>query len=79
MALRFYGKGGSQSASCPSVSVDDRDGSFVFVGYPVTDPEVVVEIETFSHIDPGEQAFRVPRELRKAVWEACGGHDPDFD
>jgi hypothetical protein len=65
MALRFFGKGGSEQSSCPSVSVDDKDGSFVFVGYPVN--------------DPGEQVFRVPRELRKAIWEACGGYDPDFE
>jgi len=62
MALRFFGK----------------DGSFVFVGYPVNDPGTIAEIETLSHIDPGEQVFRVPRELRKAIWEACGGYDPDF-
>lgn len=78
MALRFIGKGGSLSNSCPSVSVDDTDGSFVFVGYPENDPGVIAEIEAHSHIDPGERAFRVPRELRKAIWEACGGHDPDF-
>lgn len=79
MALRFYGKGGSEQSSCPSVSVDEADGSFVFVGYPENDPNVIAEIQAYSHIDPGEQAFRVPRELRKAIWEACGGHDPDFD
>jgi hypothetical protein len=33
MALRFFGTGGSEQSSCPSVSVDDKDGSFVFVGY----------------------------------------------
>lgn len=79
MAIRFYGKAGSDSDSCPSVSVDLTDGSFVFVGYPITDPSVITEIESYSHIEPHEQAFRVPRELRKAIWEACGGHDPDFD
>jgi hypothetical protein len=79
MALRFFGKGGSEQSSCPSVSVDDKDGSFVFVGYPVNDPGAIAEIEMLSHIDPGEQVFRVPRELRKAIWEACGGYDPDFE
>lgn len=79
MALRFYGKGGSEQSSCPSVSVDEEDGSFVFVGWPVDDPAVTAEIGTHSHIDPGERVFRVPRQLRKAIWEACGGHDPDFD
>jgi hypothetical protein len=79
MSLRFYGKGGSETGSCPSVSVDEADGSFVFVGYPENDPDVIAEIEKHSCIDPGEQVFRVPKELRKAIWEACGGHDPDFD
>jgi hypothetical protein len=45
----------------------------------VNDPGTIAEIETLSHIDPGEQVFRVPRELRKAIWEACGGYDPDFE
>jgi hypothetical protein len=31
-----------------------------------------------SHIEPHERAFRVPAELKKALWEACGGHDPHF-
>src|SRR6266571_8439358 len=66
MAIRFYGKDGSENGSCPSVSVDEADGSFLFVGWPVNDPALISEIETYSHIDPGEQAFRVPRELRKA-------------
>lgn len=79
MAIRFYGKDGSENGSCPSVSVDEADGSFVFVGWPVNGPALIAEIEAYSHIDPGEQVFRVPKELRKAIWEACGGHDPDFD
>ncbi len=61
------------------MSVDEADGSFVFVGYPEDDPSVIAEIEQYSHIDPGERVFRVPGELRKAIWEACGGHDPDFE
>jgi len=79
MAIRFYGKAGSQSGSCPSVSIDLDDGSFLFVGWPVNDPDKAAEVMEHSHIDPGEQLFRVPKELRKAIWEACGGHDPDFD
>ncbi|WP_433498544.1 hypothetical protein ACQP1K_27275 [Sphaerimonospora sp. CA-214678] len=78
MALRFYGKGGSQTDSCPSVHVDDTDGSFVIVGALVEDPDVLIEIQRESHIDPHERAVRVPRELRKALWEALGGHDPDL-
>jgi hypothetical protein len=57
MAIRFYGKDGSQSGSCPSVSVDETGGSFLFVGWPLTDPALIAEIQTYSHIDPGEQAF----------------------
>jgi hypothetical protein len=79
MALRFYGKGGSEQNSCPSVSVDEADGSLVFVGYPIEDPDVIAEIQTYSHIEAHERAFRVPSELRKSIWEACGGHDPQFD
>ncbi|WP_371785308.1 hypothetical protein [Streptosporangium subroseum] len=79
MALRFYGKGGSEQNSCPSVSVDEADGSLVFVGWPIEDPDVIAEIQAFSHIEADERAFRVPSELRKSIWEALGGHDPKFD
>ena len=78
MALRFCGKGGSQTDSCPSVHVDDTDGSLVIVGTLVEDPAVLAEIQRDSHIDPHERAVRVPHELRKALREALGGHDPDF-
>ncbi|WP_147267905.1 hypothetical protein [Spongiactinospora rosea] len=79
MTLRFYGKGGSEQESCPSVHVDDADGSLVIVGWPEEDQRVLAEIEAVSHIEPHERAFRVPRELKKALWEACGGNDPRFD
>jgi hypothetical protein len=78
MAIRFYGKGGSNSDSCPSVSVDEDDLSLLIVGELVEDPDVLAEIQKHSHIDPHERAVRVPRELRKAIWEALGGDDPNF-
>ncbi|MEV6985524.1 hypothetical protein AB0M95_30280 [Sphaerisporangium sp. NPDC051017] len=78
MALRFYGKGGSHNDSCPSVHSDDADGSLVIVGSHVTDPQVLAKIQEVSHIDPHEVAIRVPKELKKILWEACGGYDPSF-
>jgi hypothetical protein len=78
MRLRFYGKGGSDNSSCPSVHADEEDGSLVIVGWPVDDPEVLAKIREVSHIEPHERAFRVPKELKKSLWEACGGRDPDF-
>ncbi|MFD1539576.1 hypothetical protein [Nonomuraea guangzhouensis] len=79
MALRFWGKGGSHTDSCPSVHSDDSDGSLVIVGWPVDDPEILAKIREVAHIEPHEAAFRVPKELKKALWEACGGHDPSSD
>jgi hypothetical protein len=79
MALRFYGKDGSENGGCPAVYVDEQDGSFIFVGWPIDDRGVIAEVETCNHVENGEAVFRVPRELRKAIWEACGGHDPDLD
>lgn len=79
MALRYWGKGGSHTDSCPSVHSDDADESLVIVGWPVEDPEILAKIQEVSHIEPHERAFRVPKELKKALWEACGGHDPRFD
>lgn len=79
MALRFYGKGGSENGGCPAVLVDDTDGSFVFVGWPVDEADVIAQVEAHSHINPGERVFRVPQELREAILEACGTHDPDLE
>ena len=76
MAIRFYGKEGSENGGCPSVSVDEADGSFIFVGWPVNDPALIADIETYSPIDPGEQAFRVPKQLRKAIEELVRMMDP---
>lgn len=78
MALRFYGKAGSDNSSCPSVHLDDEDGSLVIVGRPEDTPEVLAKIREVSHIEDFERAFRVPAELKKSLWEACGGHDPHF-
>jgi hypothetical protein len=78
MALRFYGKGGSDTENCPSVSVDETDLSLVFVGWPIEDLEVIAEIEQYSHIAPDERAFRIPPDLRKAIWEPLDGDNLNF-
>ncbi|MEU5859779.1 MULTISPECIES: hypothetical protein [unclassified Nonomuraea] len=78
MKLRFYGKGGSEQDECPSVSVDEDTLDLVFVGIPIDDSDVIAEIEKHSRIYSTEQAFLIPKELRKAIWEALGGHHPDF-
>ncbi|GAA3536936.1 hypothetical protein GCM10022419_015940 [Nonomuraea rosea] len=81
MRIRFYGKsmgGPSQSGSCPSVSVDESDLSLLIVGKRVGDPAVIAEIVKHSHIDPDEALVRVPADLRKVLWEALGGDDPNF-
>ncbi|MFF4989601.1 hypothetical protein ACFY19_20580 [Streptosporangium saharense] len=57
----------------------DDDGSLIIVGAAVTAPEVLAEIQQLSRIAPDELAVRAPKELKKAIWEACGGHDPHFD
>ncbi|MFI6319723.1 hypothetical protein ACIBG8_19470 [Nonomuraea sp. NPDC050556] len=80
MALRFYGKDTlSQSGSCASVHLDDSDGSLVIVGSKEDDPEVLDTIRQVAHIEDYERAIRVPKTVKKALWEACGGLDPDFD
>ncbi|TMR90365.1 hypothetical protein [Nonomuraea basaltis] len=78
MKLRFYGKGGSEQDECPSVSVDEDTQNLVFVGYPIDDPDVIAQIEQHSRIYKTEQAFLIPKELRRAIWEALGGHNPNF-
>jgi hypothetical protein len=52
MSLRFIGiDGTSEHGGCPSVWVDDKDGSFVIQGIMVTDPTEVGRLwhEARSH------------------------------
>ncbi|RJL35639.1 hypothetical protein [Bailinhaonella thermotolerans] len=78
MTLRFYGKGGSEQEECPAVFVDEETLDLVLVGVRVEDPQTVSEIKKYTDVYGNEGAFRLPRKLRKALWEALGGPDPDF-
>jgi hypothetical protein len=54
MTLRFIGiDGTSEHGGCPSVWVDDADGSFVIQGVAVTDPLDVAQVVGFLEVKRG--------------------------
>jgi hypothetical protein len=79
MALRFIGiDGTSEHGGCPSIWVDDNDGSFVIQGIVITDPSEVQQVVTRSPLAPGEMIVRLPAHMRGYLLEACGERDPDI-
>jgi hypothetical protein len=78
MALRFIGiDGTSEHGGCPSVWVDDQDGSFVIQGIMVTDPNQVEQVVTRSPLAPNEMIVKLPAHMRGYLLEACGERGPD--
>jgi hypothetical protein len=78
VALRFIGiDGTSEHGGCPSVWVDDADGSVVIQGIVVTDPSELEQVVTRSPLAPGETIVRLPAHMRDYLLEACGERKPD--
>lgn len=78
MALRFIGiDGTSEHGGCPSVWVDDRDGSFVIQGVVVTDQTELDHVAARSPLAPNEMIVRLPAHMRGHLLEACGEREPD--
>ncbi|WP_084957246.1 hypothetical protein [Thermoactinospora rubra] len=78
MALRFIGiDNTSEHGGCPSVWVDDMDGSIVIQGIVVTDPDMVNQVAARSPLAPGEMIVRLPAHMRGYLLEACCERDPD--
>ncbi|WP_431915214.1 hypothetical protein [Nonomuraea jabiensis] len=78
MALRFIGiDPNTDGNNCPSVWVDESDGSIVIQGWEVTGPEDLAQVAARSPIPDNEKVVRVPRRMAKLLMEACGGaaHD----
>lgn len=76
MALRFIGiDGTSEHGGCPSVWIDDKDGSFVIQGTVVTDQAEVEQVVARSPLAPGEMIVRLPAHMRGYLLEACGEGD----
>lgn len=74
MALRFIGiDPETDGNNCPSVWVDDKDGSIVIQGQEVTDPVELAEIAARSPIASNEKIIRVPERVRRILMEACSG------
>ncbi|MER5647989.1 hypothetical protein [Streptosporangium sp. NPDC002524] len=73
MALRFIGidpnTGGN---NCPSVWIDNSDGSIVIQGWEVTDPAELAEVSARSPILAHEKIVRLPRRMVPFLLEACG-------
>lgn len=78
MTLRFIGiDGTSEHGGCPSVWVDDTDGSFVVQGVTVTDSAELAQVVARSPLAPNEMIVRLPAHMRSYLLEACGEHEPD--
>ncbi|MER7208505.1 hypothetical protein ABT340_15650 [Streptosporangium sp. NPDC000239] len=78
MALRFIGiDPDTGDANCPSVWVDERDGSIVIQGWEVTDPEERAQIAARSPIADNERIIRIPDRMKHILKEACSDPRPD--
>lgn len=77
MALRFVGidpnTGGN---NCPSVWVDDKDGSIVIQGWEVTDSAELAQVAARSPIPDHEKVVRIPRRMASMLMEACNAEAP---
>ncbi|WP_433513796.1 hypothetical protein ACQP2T_61330 [Nonomuraea sp. CA-143628] len=72
MTLRFVGiDPETPGGNCPSVWVDEVDGSIVVQGWEVTDPEERAQIATRSPILDHERIVRIPARMRHILAEAC--------
>lgn len=73
MALRFIGiDPDTNGDNCPSVWVDDTDGSIVIQGWEVTDSAELAQVATRSPIPDHEKVVRIPRRMASLLMEACG-------
>lgn len=75
MGLRFVGMDpDTDGNNCPSVWVDDKDGSIVIQGWEVNDPAEVAEVTVRSPLADHEKIVRVPRRMAHLLMEACYGN-----
>jgi hypothetical protein len=56
---------------CPSVSIDERTGDFLFQGWTVTDTETLATIAKHSPIADDESIVRLPARMARIIAEAC--------
>lgn len=71
MAIQFIGiDPGTNGDECPSVSIDDRTGDFLFHGWAVTDMETLSEIAANSPIADDESVVRLPARMRELIIRA---------
>ncbi|WP_433256310.1 hypothetical protein ACQPYK_17065 [Streptosporangium sp. CA-135522] len=78
MTLRFIGiDPGTDGNNCPSVWVDEKDGSIVIQGWEVMDHADLAQVAARSPIPDNEKIVRVPRRMAKLLMEACGGAADD--
>lgn len=72
MTLRFIGVDpGTDGNNCPSVWVDESDGSLVIQGWEVTDPAELAQVSERGSIPDHEKVIRIPRRMAHFLTEAC--------
>ncbi|MQB02459.1 MAG: hypothetical protein GEU78_19990 [Actinobacteria bacterium] len=62
--------------NCPSVSVDEATGDFLFVGKTEHDAQTLQEISSHCKIGSDENTVRVPARMAHIVAEAVRGSTP---
>ncbi|WP_113699268.1 hypothetical protein [Nonomuraea lactucae] len=78
MALRFVGiDPDTNGDNCPSIWVDDEDGSIVIQGWEVTDTTDLAQVAARSPIPDHEKVVRVPRRMASLLMEACHASTTD--
>ncbi|MFI0417108.1 hypothetical protein C1I98_12705 [Spongiactinospora gelatinilytica] len=76
MALKFLGKDpGSDVDDCPSVWVDETDGSIVIQGREVQDAETRVLMTSLNPLAEGERVVRIPFRMAPLLLAACRDAD----
>ncbi|KAB2384774.1 hypothetical protein [Actinomadura montaniterrae] len=55
---------------CPSVSIDEDTGDFLFQGWTVTDPDVLAKIAEHSPIADDESIVRLPARMAQIIADA---------
>lgn len=72
MAIRFYGHDPDTDLdNCPSVSIDEATGDFLFVGKTERDTRTLREIASYCKIGADESTVRVPARMARIIAEAA--------
>jgi hypothetical protein len=58
---------------CPAVFAEEETGDLLFLGWTVTDPQILAEVAQHSPIADNESVVRLPARMRAMILEALNG------